>query len=146
MRNQSDPESPPFCPSAPPDVAGSIVIGVVGGTAEQPRVSYLAEPQPVTDAVLALADPVEPIEVFRFAAPCAQGACQYFDGSRCRLATRVVELLPATVQLMPPCRLRPSCRWWRQEGAAACLRCPQIVTKHHRPSDAVRRAAAAARE
>ncbi|WP_256973461.1 hypothetical protein [Nostoc sp. T09] len=33
---------------------------------------------------------------------------------------RIVEDLPGVVQI------RSSCRWWQQEGKAACMRCPQI--------------------
>ncbi len=84
-----------FCPSAEPEMAGSMVLGVVEGTVDEPRVGYLAEPLPVTDRVLALSRPVEPTEIFRFAAPCANSACQHFDGSHCLLATRIVQLLPA---------------------------------------------------
>ena len=49
-------------------------------------------------------------------------ACGHFDGRDCpRLATRVVQLLPPVVDGVPPCHLRPDCRWWQQEGKAACL-------------------------
>jgi len=80
---------PPCCPSAQPEMAGSVVLGVVGGTVDEPRVAYLAEPPPVTDELLALSGPVKPTEIFRFAAPCTGNACQHFDGSNCRLATRI---------------------------------------------------------
>ena len=127
-----------LCPSAPPEMADSVVFGVVGGTYEQPRVAYLKVPQPVTEEVLALARPIAPGEVFRFAAPCATSACRHFHGGRCSLATRVVELLPVAVEGLPPCRIRPSCRWFRQEGIAACFRCPQVVTKIRNPSERLR--------
>jgi len=118
-----------LCPSARPEMAGAVLHGIVGGTVAAPRVGYLVEPQPVTDALLALANPVSPTEVFRFAAPCAGSACVHFDGANCRLATRVVELLPSVVDSLPPCRIRPQCRWWQQEGRAACLRCPGVVSE-----------------
>jgi len=125
----------PLCPSAPPKMGGSVVFGVVGGTVEQPCLAYLVEPQPVTNAILELSQPVSPTEVFRFAAPCAEGACMHFDGSRCGLVTRIVKLLPKVVDVIPPCRVRPNCRWWRQEGKAACIRCPQVVTETYQPSE-----------
>jgi len=133
--------SPPLCPSARPEMEGSVLFGVVGGTAEEPRLAYLTEPHPVTDELLALSGPVTPTEVFRFAAPCAENACQHFDGSTCRLAARTARLLPPVVEVLPPCRLRPTCRWWRQEGRAACVRCPQIVTDNYHPSADIERAA-----
>ena len=119
------------CPSARPEMPGSMAFGVVLGSAEQPRVAFLDQPQPVTEQLLALAAPVSPTEVFRFAAPCAGGACQHFDGARCRLATRIVERLPTAVDRLPDCAIRPACRWWIQEGPEACLRCPLVATESY---------------
>jgi hypothetical protein len=116
---------------------GSVVFGVIGGTADEPRVAYLDKPQPVSDELLALAEPVLPTEVFRFAAPCAGSGCQHFDGAKCRLAARTVQILPEAVDILPPCSIRPKCRWWQQEGKAACLRCPFVVTHNEAPSDMI---------
>jgi hypothetical protein len=131
----------PLCPSAPPKKTDTVVFGVVGGTADEPRLAYLKDPQPVTDEVLALSKPVKPTEVFRFAAPCAGSGCQHFDGNECRLVKKTVQLLPAVVDRLPPCRLRPRCRWWRQEGGAACTRCPMVVTENYQPSEQQRQVA-----
>lgn len=138
---ESENGKPPLCPSAQPEMADSVAFGVVGGTVEAPRLVHFTEPQPVTAELLALSHPVTPIEVFRFAAPCAGHACQHFDGADCRLATRIVQILPAVTSSLPPCSLRADCRWWRQEGKAACLRCPQVVTQDYAASDDMRRAA-----
>lgn len=131
----------PLCPSAQPEMAESVVFGVIGGTAHEPRLIHLAEPQPVTEALLAMAEPVKPTEVFRFAAPCAASQCAHFDGAKCRLVQRTIALLPAVSQAVPPCRIRATCRWWQQEGRAACMRCPQVVTESYIPSDQMRQAA-----
>lgn len=80
---------------------------------------------------MALAEPVSPTQVFRFAAPCAGNACQHFDGANCKLATRIVEHLPEAVDDLPECTIRSACRWWMQEGAAACRRCPLVVTESY---------------
>jgi hypothetical protein len=141
MKNNECPEAPTLCPSARPDMKDSVVFGVVGGTAERPRLAYLTEPRPVTDEVFALSGPVAPTQIFRIAAPCAGHACRHFDGSDCRLATRIVQLLPPVVDGLPPCQLRPDCRWWQQEGKAACLRCPLIVTDTYDPSELIREVA-----
>lgn len=132
----------PLCPSAQPEMAGSVIFGVVGGTAQEPRVGYLAEPLPATAERLALSAPVVPTEIFRLAAPCAGSACQHFDGATCRLAARTAELLRPVVDALPPCRIRPRCRWWLQEGKEACLRCPQIVTQAYAPSELMQAVAA----
>jgi hypothetical protein len=131
----------PLCPSAQPDMAGAVVFGVARGTVETPRIAYLTESLPITPALLALADPVAPTEIFRFAAPCAGRSCRHFDGASCGLVTKLVQLVPPVVEGVPPCTLRPSCRWWQQEGKSACLRCPQIVTVTLDPSEPLRYAA-----
>jgi hypothetical protein len=129
-----------LCPSARPEMQDSIVFGVIVGTSEEPRLAHLIKPKAVTDELLALAHPVEPTEIFRFAATCAEVDCQHFDGAKCRLATRIVENLSTVSAELPPCSIRSSCRWWKQEGKEACMRCPQIVTETYSPSDRLRQA------
>jgi hypothetical protein len=124
----------PLCPSAQPEMAESVIFGVVGGTAEEPRVGYLLRTIPTSKELLEMTEPVNPTEVFRFAAPCARNLCKHFDGSNCQLVTRVVRLLPEAVGSVPPCKIRPNCQWWQQEGVEACLRCPLVVTEVHQPS------------
>src|SRR4051794_12056207 len=67
---------------------------------------YLKEPVPLTAEVLPLAGPAEPREVFRIAADCEESRCTHFDGSECRLATRIVQILPAVVSSLPVCLIR----------------------------------------
>lgn len=132
-RAASDEESPPFCPSAQPHMEGAFAFGVVGGTAEERRVGYLEERVPVTPELLAMTGAVKPTEVFRFGAPCAGGACRHYDGHDCQLANKLVQMTPA-VAALPACTLRPDCRWWRQEGKSACMRCPAIRTESYDPT------------
>ena len=131
----------PLCPSAQPQLEGAFTFGVMEGTPEGSRVAYLDERVPVTDELLEMAAPVKPTEVFRFAAPCAGSACSHFDGSDCRLATKLVQLTPPATRALPACTLRPDCRWWMQEGKAACMRCPTIRTDAYN-LDATRKKAA----
>jgi len=130
-----------LCPSAQPEWQGAIAFGVVGGTGSEPRVKYIDEAQPVTDELLAFAAPVTAPEVFRFAAPCLNAGCVHFQSDRCTLVSRVVKLLPEVVDSLPRCAIRAACRWWRQEGGAACRRCPQVVTDDYNPSGEMREAA-----
>jgi hypothetical protein len=136
----------PYCPSTQPDVEGAVAIGVVGGSVDAPRLGYLQAPLAITPELLELAAPVEPTEVFRFAGPCALEACQHFDGSRCRLIDQLIPALPAVVSTLPQCRLRPRCRWWLQDGADACLRCPMVVTREWAPTEELAAAARPAAE
>lgn len=131
----------PRCPSAGPDVEGSIVLGIIEGTEDEPQVAYFEEPQPVTSELRALSGPLEPTEVFRFSAPCAEHSCKHFDGNKCQLARRVSEMLLPVVDILPTCRIRPTCRWWLQVGKDACLRCPQIITEISYPTEEQRRVA-----
>lgn len=123
-----------LCPSAQPHWRESRVIGIVGGTADNPEVTPFPVAKPVTAQLLSLTSPVHPTEVFRFAAPCMCGGCVHFKDERCGLVERIVEILPVVAEELPHCSIRPDCRWWRQEGAAACVRCPQVVTENHNPS------------
>lgn len=130
-----------LCPSAQPDWPGAQAIGVVGGDAHQPRVAYLEHPVPVSDSLLALAEPVLPTEVFRFAASCIEVRCRHFTEGTCRLAAKVVALLPEQANGLPACHIRGRCRWFRQEGINACRRCPMVATHDANPSPPIRRAA-----
>jgi hypothetical protein len=129
-----------YCPSARPE-PGGVVFAVRTGDPERAGVRYLDEPVPVTPDVLALADPVDPREIFRVGAPCAEASCVHFTGSSCSLISRIVSELPTAVDSLPPCRLRARCRWFQEQGGAACRRCPLVITLQTRPDDAMGRAA-----
>jgi hypothetical protein len=124
-----------LCPSARPALDHSVVFGIVSGTIDAPRVVYLKKVQPVTEALIAKVQPVTPAEVFRTASACETKSCQHFDGSNCRLATRIAEQFPVVSKQLPPCAIRRDCRWWQQEGNAACFRCPQVITDNYNPAD-----------
>jgi hypothetical protein len=126
---------PLLCPSSQPEVAGARVIGVVEQTPSGPEVTYLEKPVTATADVLAMSAPFHPTEVFRLAAACQTHLCPHFDGANCGLATRIVEMMPGVVDQLPACKIRQECRWFRQEGAAACRRCPQISTVNYNASE-----------
>jgi hypothetical protein len=123
-----------MCPSSQPGYENCRVLGVVQEGRSGPQVAYLNEHLPATEEVLAMAAPAKPTEVFRLAAKCQTGCCPHYDGKNCQLATRIVQILPAVVSNLPPCLIRAECRWYRQEGAAACHRCPQIATVNYEAS------------
>jgi hypothetical protein len=129
---------PKLCPSAQPGMPDCRVLGLVQWEGASPRLEYLNEPVPATPEVLALAAPLKPTEVFRLAATCAEERCPHFDGTDCRLATRIVQILPAAVDGLPPCIIRKNCRWYTQEGGAACQRCPEVTTVSYDLSPVVR--------
>lgn len=124
-----------MCPSAQPGMEDVRLLGVIEATEDGPRVAYLSEPVAVTAELLSSAAPAAPTEVFRIAARCEQNRCAHFDGARCKLASRIVQLLPAVADALPVCLIRSSCRWYGQEGRQACYRCPQIVTQVTNPRE-----------
>lgn len=118
----------PRCPSSQPEVEGAAVFAIIEGSSAEPRAAYLDRLVPLTPEIVAGTASIHPAEVFRLSAPCAAQACRHFDNERCGLVNRLVQLVPSVVSSPPACVLRPSCLWWLQEGIAACLRCPQVVT------------------
>jgi hypothetical protein len=117
------------CPSAQPNGEGAKIYGVVTGEPEARRIAYLTQARPVTPELLALSGEAKPTQLYRIAAPCVNNGCKHFSGNACTLAQRVVALMEPVVDSLPACRIRRTCRWFQQEGKAACLRCPQVVTE-----------------
>jgi len=134
LGNDGAPQRPLMCPSAQPEMDGSVVLGVLEDTPEGRRLAWIEEPLPVTPELLSSTGEVDPRNIFRFAATCEERKCAHFDGQDCQLATRIVQILPRAIDSLPPCRIRPECRWYQQEGKAACFRCPEIVTHLDNPS------------
>lgn len=123
------------CPSADPRLPDAKVIGIVTGEDAAAPVRILpvaAEPQPLIDLI---PDALPVRSVLRFSGSCQESACAHFSAGRCELASRVVAQLPEVVDRIARCAIRPRCRWWRQEGVAACRRCPQVLTEPFAPSD-----------
>jgi hypothetical protein len=130
-----------MCPSAQPGMRDARVLGVIAGTPDAPLVSYLNETLALTENVIAMTAPAHPSDVLRIAARCEESKCCHFDGEKCHLATRIVQILPAVVDALPACLIRGECRWYLQEGRPACLRCPQVITRNHNPTGDMIRAA-----
>ena len=131
------------CPSAQPRARSGRIYGVMTGPAHERRVGYLTETLRPTPDLLGLSGDAKPTELFRIAAPCANGGCKHFDGG-CTLVQRIVAALPVVVDALPACQIRGTCRWYLQEGRAACLRCPQVATdKADATEDEIRIAATA---
>jgi hypothetical protein len=132
--NGKAPAKPLMCPSAQPEMQESVVLGLFEDTPEGRRLAWIEKPQPVTPQLLAKTGEVDPRNIFRFAARCEENHCVHFNGRDCQLASRIVQILPVVVEALPACRIRPECRWYQQEGRAACLRCPEVVTHAENPT------------
>jgi hypothetical protein len=128
-----------LCPSSQPGVEGARVLGIVQQFDDGREVTYLEEALPAAPDVLAMAAPLQPTEIFRLAAQCQTHRCPHFDGANCGLVTRIVQILPAMTEELPKCQIRAECRWFHQEGVAACRRCPQISTVNYDASAMLQR-------
>jgi hypothetical protein len=93
-------------------------------------------------------DAAAPEQRFRFSNKCIESGCSQWTGSRCGVIDNVLQLLagvpapgdiappaamaPPTPEQstgpLPPCGIRPTCRWFLQSGADACRVCPYVVT------------------
>jgi hypothetical protein len=122
------------CPSSTLDHATHL-LGVVGPDG---KVHYVSPALPVDDDFRATAGARGSAEArFRFAGPCVESGCRQWTGSRCGVIDSVVEQA-AGVELhtdLRPCTVRRDCRWFAQQGAAACHVCPLVVTDS-RPASA----------
>ena len=131
-----------LCPSSIAAADGSAkVFGVVNDDRGSQRTSYLSKPVPLTLDLLRLTEPISPDRVLRVADACVEDACAHFDGQTCRLASRIRYQLEPIVSELPKCGIRHSCRWWRQEGAEACRRCPQIIRESFTDNESFMKAA-----
>ena len=122
-----------LCPSAHPAMESVSILGVVNDSVSGPRIEFLGAPRVATDDLLRLSAPVTPTEVFRLSAKCDQG-CRHFGDDICSLASRITSILPSVSVGLPSCGIRGNCRWFHQEGRAACERCAQVITTNFFPS------------
>ena len=115
------------CPSAPANAPDAKVFGVIVGSHDAPRVAYLEEPTPFTEETAALAEGLDPGEVFRVTSRCFESGCVHYQSSRCSLGDEIHSRAPS-VESLPPCSIRAQCRWFAEQGPSVCLRCPAVVT------------------
>jgi hypothetical protein len=116
------------CPSAQPDMEGARPFGVISGSAEATRIAFFKKSALEAFDWRERFSGAEATRLFRFGARCEESRCTHFDGGSCSLGKRVAESLPAVVDAMPTCLIRPHCRWHAEQGPQVCLRCPQVVT------------------
>ncbi|MEU3452923.1 hypothetical protein ABZ671_04880 [Micromonospora sp. NPDC006766] len=119
-----------MCPSTP--VANATVF--LGMITPAGRVAYVTPSTPADVALAAVdADSDAPIESrYRLAGPCVTSSCGFWTGDHCGLGARLTESYreavdPAEVEL-PKCAIRRTCRWFAEQGPAACPACSHVVT------------------
>jgi hypothetical protein len=116
------------CPSAQPDMQGARPFGVISGTIEETRIAFFKKSALAEFNWRDTFSTTDATRVLRFSARCEKHRCIHFSGTQCSLGHRVKQELPAVVDTLPSCLIRPTCRWYFEQGSDVCLRCPQVVT------------------
>jgi hypothetical protein len=116
------------CPSAQPDAEEARIIGIVEGTAEKPQVAYLQKGVAVSAEMSVPPPGISATRIFRFSGKCVGSACGQFGDGQCQLGKTITQMLAPTVDELPACTIRATCRWFAENGRDACLRCPQVMT------------------
>jgi len=95
------------------------------------RVAYVTPAIPA-QVVLDGLDSADPVESrYRFAGPCVTSSCGFWTGDHCGLGKKLVESYAQTGEPaveLPKCAIRRTCRWFAEQGAAACSPCSYVVT------------------
>ncbi|WP_433531688.1 hypothetical protein ACQPYA_06245 [Micromonospora sp. CA-263727] len=118
-----------MCPSTP--VANATVF--LGMITPAGRVAYVTPALPAEVAVDAAAEAGGPVEGrYRLAGPCVTSRCGFWTGEHCGLGERLVSSYAETVGPpeidLPRCAIRRTCRWYGEQGPAACAACAHVVT------------------
>lgn len=125
-------ENEKTCPSAIAETGNLLYARVDNG-----RIERLGTPLPLTaDFVAAVRSHGSPEQRFRFAGTCQEGRCAQWTGTGCGVIERVLSRMDTVAgeHPLPRCFLRASCRWFAQEGAAACSACSRVVTDGRAPA------------
>lgn len=123
-------DTPRTCPSARA-APGATLLGVLG---RDGRMVPLRTAMTVDQDFVAATGP-RPEARMRFAHACVKGHCAQWTGHRCGVIEKVLGHLgvPEPAPL-PPCLIRATCRWFAEQGAAACGVCDLVVTDTAAPA------------
>jgi hypothetical protein len=129
-KKRQEAAAPIACPSARAE-AGATLIGVIGTDG---RVAYLKTALQIDqDFIDEASRGGAPEERFRFSGTCVEGRCVQWNGaaSRCGVLDGVRPVLGdgTGAGALQPCVIRGACRWYQQDGAAACRICPMVITE-----------------
>jgi hypothetical protein len=124
-----DGEQERMCPST--TVGNSTVF--LGMITPARRVAYVTPQMPIDSVLDTLDRSAGALERrYRFAGPCVTSKCGFWTGELCGLGARLVASYQETggpsIDL-PKCAIRRSCRWFAEQGPAACSPCSYVVTE-----------------
>ncbi len=124
-----------MCPST--SVANATVF--LGMITPRGRVAYVTPEVPMTpeDVAALPSTPGRAQEAqYRLAGPCVESGCGHWSGRHCKLGEELAGLssdVPDEAGL-PKCAIRPRCRWFGDQGPAACKVCSYVVTDLRTPA------------
>ena len=105
---------------------GAVLLGIVG---RDQKVGYIRPELRIDESFVSRASSGRsPEKRFRFAGPCVEGRCRQWTGEGCGVIKEVLASSASSCERLPACVLRPHCRWYAQEGTAACRVCPLVLT------------------
>ncbi|MFF4891974.1 hypothetical protein [Micromonospora chersina] len=118
-----------MCPSTPAANA-TVFLGMITPAG---RVAYVTPAVPAEVALAAAGDSDAPVESrFRLAGPCVTSSCGFWTGEHCGLGARMAASYAETAEpgeeQLPKCAIRRTCRWFAEQGPAACAACSHVVT------------------
>jgi hypothetical protein len=117
-----------MCPSSKCQ-DGALLLGIVK---EDGHVDMLHEAIPVDETFVETAKQGRLPEMrFRFASTCAKNGCKQWTGTRCGIVDKILDHVKDAIleETLPVCFIRPTCRWYNQNGADACKICPWVITE-----------------
>jgi hypothetical protein len=115
------------CPSST-CTEGSNLIGIINQNHE---FDFLKVALPITKSFVEEAvKHGSPEKRFRFSSRCVESGCNQWTGTRCGVSDRLLESIEAAFHKpnLPDCSIRPTCRWFSQNGESACRICPLVAT------------------
>ena len=121
---------PLLCPSAPCE-EGARLLGIVQSDG---TVAFTPDEITIDGAFVATARRGRKPEArFRFASPCQRRRCVQWTGERCGVVDAVLRCIAGSgvvvATSLPPCSIRPRCRWFDQSGSVACNACAFVTTE-----------------
>ena len=125
-----------MCPST--SVENSTVF--LGMITPARKVAYVTPQIPIDSVRDTLDDTAGELERrYRFAGPCVTSKCGFWTGRHCGLGAKLVESYQDTGGPsldLPRCSIRHDCRWFAEQGPAACSPCSYVVTEGRQPDAA----------
>jgi hypothetical protein len=118
-----------MCPSTTASNS-TVFLGMIMPTG---KVAYVTPEVPSATVLSTLEESGTPLESqYRFAGPCVTSKCGFWTGEHCGLGAKLAESYQSAnlpdPESLPKCAIRRTCRWFAEQGPAACSPCSYVVT------------------